>query len=48
MPSTKPFEASKSVVEAMMDKTTRVVREILDVETEQRQTRLSRPRKVRL
>lgn len=42
------FKASKPSKETLMDKTTRVVREILDDETEQRQVRTTRLRKARL
>lgn len=42
------FNTTKPRAETMMDKTTRVVREILDDETEKRQVRTSRLRKARL
>lgn len=42
------FKASRPSKETLMDKTTRVVREILDEETEQRQVKTSRLRKARL
>ena len=42
------FRASQPTRETPMDKTTRIVREILDEETEQRQAKTSRLRKARL
>ena len=42
------FDTSKPRKETLMDKTTRVVREILDEETAQRQIRTLRLRKARL
>ena len=42
------FKAYKPAAETVMDKTTRVVREMLDEETEQREIRTSRLRKARL
>jgi hypothetical protein len=41
------FKDSKPLKETLMDKTTRVVREILDEEAEQRQIKTSRLRKAR-
>ncbi|SLN70526.1 hypothetical protein PEL8287_03914 [Roseovarius litorisediminis] len=42
------FKASKPAAETVMDKTTRVVREMLDEETEQREIRTARLRTARL
>ena len=41
------FKDSKPLKETLMDKTTRVVREILDEEAEQREIKTSRLRKAR-
>lgn len=45
---TTMFKTLKPRSETPMDKTTRVVREIRDAETEQRQAKMSRLRKTRL
>jgi hypothetical protein len=45
---TTMFKTPKPRSETSMDKTTRVVREIRDAETEQRQAKMSRLRKTRL
>ncbi|TYB82858.1 hypothetical protein [Maritimibacter fusiformis] len=42
------FKAAKPSSETLMDKTTRVVREIRDTEAEERQDKTSRLRKTRL
>ena len=42
------FKSSTPLRETLMDKTTRVVRQILDEETEQRKVKTSRLRKARL
>lgn len=42
------FKATQTRAETVMDKTTRVVREMLDTETEQREAKTQRLRKTRL
>jgi hypothetical protein len=42
------FKAPQSKAETVMDKTTRIVREMLDTETEQREAKTQRLRKTRL
>jgi hypothetical protein len=42
------FKAPQTRAETVMDKTTRVVREMLDTETEQREAKTQRLRKTRL
>jgi hypothetical protein len=45
---TSLFKSSTPVRETLMDKTTRVVKQIIDEETEQRKVKTSRLRKARL
>jgi hypothetical protein len=42
------FKAPQTRAETVMDKTTRIVREMLDTETEQREAKTQRLRKTRL
>ena len=42
------FKAPQSKAETVMDKTTRIVREMIDTETEQREAKTQRLRKTRL